>query len=53
MEQAGLVTKVPGKGRTLTPQGGRSLLDRTAAQIAKELVKTKPELAKYIAPRQE
>ncbi len=52
LEQAGLVAKVPGKGRTLTPQG-RGLLDRTAAQIAKELVKTKPELAKYIAPRQE
>ncbi|MFP3210539.1 MAG: 30S ribosomal protein S19e [Thermocladium sp.] len=51
LEQAGLVTKVPGKGRTLTPQG-RGLLDRMATQLAKELVKTRPELGKYITPNQ-
>jgi small subunit ribosomal protein S19e len=47
LEQAGLVKKVPGKGRTLTP-AGRSLLDRTAKEIMEELVKERPELAKYL-----
>ena len=39
--------KVPGKGRTLTP-AGRSLLDKTAREIMQELVKERPELAKYL-----
>lgn len=47
LEAAGLVTKIPGKGRTLTPQG-RSLLDKTAREIMEELVKERPELAKYL-----
>jgi len=48
LEKAGLVEKVEGKGRRLTPKGV-SLLDRTASEIFKELVKERPELAKYIA----
>jgi small subunit ribosomal protein S19e len=46
LEAAGLVQKVPGKGRTLTPLGV-SLLDRTAKEIARELVKKYPELSRY------
>ncbi len=49
LEEAGLVMKVPKKGRALTPQG-RSLLDKVAAKIAIELVKLRPELKKYIVP---
>ena len=52
LEAAGLVMKVPGKGRTLTPQG-RSLLDKLATKILKELVKTRPELKKYLVPTTE
>ncbi|MCE4611134.1 MAG: 30S ribosomal protein S19e [Desulfurococcales archaeon] len=47
LEKAGLVRKVPGKGRTLTP-AGRSLLDTTAREIMQELVKQRPELARYL-----
>ena len=47
LEAAGLVRKVPGKGRTLTPQG-RSLLDKTAKEIMEELVKERPELGIYL-----
>ncbi len=47
LEQARLVRKVRGKGRTLTPQG-RALLDRLAFEIMIELVKEQPELAKYL-----
>ncbi len=47
LEAARLVRKVPGKGRELTPQG-RSLLDRTAKEIMKELVKEYPELERYL-----
>ncbi len=47
LEAAGLVRKVPGKGRTLTPEG-RSLLDRTAREIMEELVKERPELERYL-----
>jgi len=46
LEAAGLVAKVPGKGRVITPLGV-SLLDRTAKEIAEELVKKYPELARY------
>ncbi len=51
LEQAGIVAKTK-RGRVLTPEG-RSLVDRIATKIAKDLVKTRPELAKYIAPPKE
>jgi small subunit ribosomal protein S19e len=51
LEQAGLVAKTK-QGRVLTPEG-KSLLDRIASKIARELIKTRPELAKYIAPPKE
>ncbi len=47
LEQAKLVRKVRGRGRTLTPQG-RALLDRIAFEVMLELVKENPELAKYL-----
>jgi small subunit ribosomal protein S19e len=47
LEEAGLVEKVPGKGRVLSPKG-RSLLDRVAREVMEELVKARPELAKYL-----
>jgi len=47
LEAAGLVVKVPKKGRTLSPKG-RSLLDNLANKIFKELVKSNPELRKYL-----
>ena len=40
------------QGRVLTPEG-RSLVDRIATKIAKELVKSRPELVKYLAPPKE
>jgi small subunit ribosomal protein S19e len=46
LEEAGLVRKVPGKGRVITPLGV-SLLDNTAKEIAGELVKKYPELSRY------
>jgi len=46
LEQAGLL-KTAGRGRVLSPKG-RSLLDEVAKEIANELVKERPELAKYI-----
>ncbi len=49
LEAAGLVTKTK-EGRVLTPQG-RSLLDRIATEIMKELVKRNPELMKYLVPK--
>jgi small subunit ribosomal protein S19e len=45
LEQAGLV-KMTAKGRTLSPKG-RSLIDQVAKEIAEELAKENPELAKY------
>ncbi len=45
LEQVGLV-KSTGRGRRLSPQG-YSFVDQTAKEIAKELVKERPELAKY------
>ena len=47
LESAGLVVKVPRKGRTLTSKG-RSLLDKTANKVFRELAKNKPELQKYL-----
>jgi len=48
LERAGLVVKVRGKGRTLSPRG-RSLLDNTAYEIMKELAEKNPALKKYLA----
>ncbi|MDM7274551.1 MAG: 30S ribosomal protein S19e [Thermoprotei archaeon] len=47
LEEAGLVSKVPGAGRVLSPKG-RSLLDTTAREVMEELSRVKPELSKYI-----
>lgn len=47
LEKAGLVAKVPGQGRTLTP-AGRSLLDNVAREIMTELVRDRQELARYL-----
>ena len=52
LETAGLVTKIPGKGRVLTPQG-RSLLDKIAYNVMKQLIKQRPELKKYLVPTTE
>ncbi|RLF24541.1 MAG: 30S ribosomal protein S19e [Thermoprotei archaeon] len=49
LEAAGLVAKVGNKGRVLTPEG-RSLLDRIAYRVFKELAKEMPELRKYAVP---
>ena len=46
LERAGLVEKAGNKGRVLTPRG-RSLLDRLAHKLFRELQKNMPELAKY------
>ncbi len=46
LEKAGLVRKIPRKGRTLTPEG-RSLLDKTAKELFKKLVEERPELKIY------
>ncbi len=46
LEEAGLVVKVPGKGRTLSSLG-RSLLDKTAREVLEEIVKEKPGLEIY------
>ncbi|MHC1601399.1 MAG: 30S ribosomal protein S19e [Candidatus Nezhaarchaeales archaeon] len=47
LEQAQLVEKQGNKGRVLTPKG-RSLLDRLAHKIFRELQKNMPELRKYL-----
>ena len=49
LEEARLVKKVRGRGRTLTPQG-RALLDRLAFEVMIEVVKENPDLAKYLPP---
>lgn len=46
LEAAGLVEKVEGKGRAITPKG-RSLLDKLAHEIKKEVIKEIPRLARY------
>lgn len=46
LEKAGLVVKSK-EGRTLSPKG-RSLLDKLAYEIFKELAEKKPELKKYL-----
>lgn len=46
LERAGLVSKIPGKGRVLSGKG-RRLLDLTAKEIIEEIVRDNPELAKY------
>lgn len=47
LEAANLVRTLPGKGRELTSKG-RSLLDKTAKEVAEELVKRMPELSRYL-----
>lgn len=47
LEKAGLVIKVRGKGRTLSPKG-RSLLDKVANKIMRELARENKELEKYL-----
>ncbi len=49
LEAAGLVIKIEGKGRVLTPEG-KSLLDRLSHRVFRELQKKMPELKKYVAP---
>ena len=49
LEKAGLVRKVNKKGRELTPLG-KSIMDRIATKVFRELVKSKPELKKYAFP---
>jgi len=46
LEKAGLVTKIRGRGRVLTPKG-RSFLDNTSHEVMKNLEAYYPELKKY------
>ncbi len=46
LEKAGLVRKIPGKGRVLSP-AGYSLLDHIAFEVFNEVVRERPELKKY------
>jgi small subunit ribosomal protein S19e len=46
LESAGLIQTVRPKGRVITPKG-RKLMQEVAGDLAKELVKTAPELKKY------
>lgn len=46
LEKAGYVTKIKGKGRTLTPKG-RSFLDNTSYEVMKNIGNNIPELKKY------
>lgn len=48
LEAAGLIVKTP-RGRVIS-DNGKSLLDRMALEVFKEVVKDRPELAKY-APK--
>ncbi|MEM3939018.1 MAG: 30S ribosomal protein S19e [Saccharolobus sp.] len=47
LEEAGLVQKVKGKGRILSPKG-RSLLDKLSLEIFKELSDNNPSLKVYL-----
>ncbi len=47
LESAGLVARIPGKGRILTPKA-ISVMDRLAGEIFRELAKERPELVKYL-----
>jgi small subunit ribosomal protein S19e len=47
LENAGLVARVPGKGRILTPKAV-SLMDNIAYEILKEMSSQMPELRKYV-----
>lgn len=46
LEKAGYVSKIKGKGRTLTPKG-RSFLDNTSHEVLKDIEAYYPELKKY------
>ena len=46
LEKGGYVSKIKGKGRTLTPKG-RSFLDNASNEVMKEVVDYYPELKKY------
>lgn len=46
LEQAGLIITDGHKGRRIAPEGQR-LLDNTAHKVLKEMVKERPEMAKY------
>ncbi len=46
LERAGLVRKIPGKGRVLSP-AGYSLLDHIAFEVFNEIIRERPELKKY------
>ncbi|WP_297500962.1 30S ribosomal protein S19e [Thermococcus sp.] len=46
LEKAGLVQKVPGEGRVVTPKG-QGFLDKIATELKKELEEQIPELKKY------
>ncbi len=47
LERARLVRKIRGRGRVITSQG-RALLDRIAIEVMTDLVRERPELAKYL-----
>jgi small subunit ribosomal protein S19e len=46
LETAGYVTKMKGRGRTLSPKGVK-FLDNTSFEVKKSLLETFPELKKY------
>jgi small subunit ribosomal protein S19e len=46
LEKAGYISKIKGKGRTITPKG-RSFLDNTANEVMKNVADYIPELKKY------
>jgi small subunit ribosomal protein S19e len=46
LEKAGYISKIKGKGRTLTSKG-RSFLDNTSNEVMKEIGEYYPELKKY------
>ena len=46
LEKAGLVTRIKGKGRSITPKG-RSFMDNTAREVMQKIETQYPELKKY------